>query len=43
MKFYRLSGVTFYDCIDTIYQFIKLFLDDKMSIFDEYGAFNNEY
>ena len=39
MKFYRLSGATFYDCINTIYQFIKPFLDNKMSIFDEYGAF----
>ena len=25
---------------NTIYQFIKPFLDDKMSIFEEYGAFN---
>ena len=24
----------------TIYQFIKPFLDNKMSIFEEYGAFN---
>ena len=38
MKFYRLSGATIYDCI-TIYQFIKPFLDNKMSIFEEYGAF----
>ena len=37
MKFYRLSGVTFYDCIYTIYQFSKLFLENKMSIFEEYG------
>ena len=35
----RLSGATFYDCINTIYQFIKHFLDNKMSIFEEYGAF----
>ena len=26
--------------IDTIYQFIKLFLDKQMSIFEEYGVFN---
>ena len=38
-EFYRLSGATFYDCINTIYQFIKSFLDIKMSIFEEYGAF----
>ena len=31
LKFYRLSGVTFYDCVNTIYQFIKLFLDTKIS------------
>ena len=43
MKFYRLSGATFYDCINTIYQFIKPFLDDKMSIFEEYGAFKLEW
>ena len=41
MKFYRLSDVTFYDHINYIYQFIKLFLDKKkMTIFEEYGAFN---
>ena len=28
-----------FDCINTIYQFIKLFLDNKMSIFEGYGAF----
>ena len=39
LKFYRLSAATFYDCINTIYQFIKPFLDNKMSIFEEYGAF----
>ena len=39
MKFYRLPGATFYDCINTIYQFIKPFLDNKMSIFERYGAF----
>ena len=43
LKFYRLSGATFYDCINTIiymYQFIKPFLDNKMSIFEEYRAFS---
>ena len=39
LKFYKLSGATFYDCINTIYQFIKPFLDNKMSMFEEYGAF----
>ena len=39
MKFYRLSGATFYDCIYTIYEFIKPFSDNKISIFEEYGAF----
>ena len=39
LKFYRLSGATFYDCINSIYQFIKPFLDNKMSVFEEYGAF----
>ena len=38
MKFYRLSGATFYDCINTIYQFIKSSLDYKISTFEEYGA-----
>ena len=28
MKFYRLSSATFYDCINTMYQFIKPFLDN---------------
>ena len=41
MKFYRLSDATFYDCINTIYYFIKHFLDKKkMSTFEEYGAFD---
>ena len=35
-----LQASTFYDCINTIYQFMKTFLDNKMSIFEEYGAFN---
>ena len=39
MKFYRLSDATFYDRINTKYQLIKPFLDKKMSIFEEYGAF----
>ena len=39
LKFYRLSGAKFYDCISTIYQFTKPFLDNKMSIFEEYGTF----
>ena len=29
MKFYRLSDATFYDRINTTYQFIKPFLDKK--------------
>ena len=29
LKFYRLSDAAFYDHIDTIYQFIKSFLDKK--------------
>ena len=41
LKFYRLSGATFYDCINTLYQFIKPVLDNKMSIFEEYGAFKS--
>ena len=40
LKFYWLSGATFYDRINTIHQFIKPFFDNKMSIFEEYGAFN---
>ena len=42
LKFYRLLSATCYDCINTIYQFSKSFLDDKMSIFDEYEAFHHE-
>ena len=41
-KIFRLSDATFYDCINTIYQFIKHFLQNKMSTFEEYGAFNTE-
>ena len=42
LKNERLSEIaTLYDRINTIlYQFIKPFLDKKMSIFEEYGAFN---
>ena len=43
LKFYRLSSATFYGCINTIHQFIKPFLDNKMSIFEEYGAFNDKH
>ena len=39
MKFYKLSGAKFYDCINSIYQFIKPYLDGKMSIFVKCGAF----
>ena len=38
MTFYRLSDATFYDHINTIYQFIKPFLDNEMSICEEYRA-----
>ena len=38
-EIYRLSNASFYNCINTIYQFSKPFLDNKMSIFEEYGAF----
>ena len=41
LKFYRLSDASFYDHINTIYQFGKPFLDKKMSIFEEYGALKN--
>ena len=37
--FYRLSGATFYDCINSIHTFINSFWDNKMSIFEEHGAF----
>ena len=40
LTFYMLSDATFYDHINTIYQFIKPFLDKKISIFEEYGALN---
>ena len=28
------------DCINTMYNFVKAFLDNEMSIFEEFGAFN---
>ena len=40
LKFYSLSDITFSDRINTIYEFIFYFFDNKMSIFEEYGAFN---
>ena len=33
LKFYRLLGATFSDCINTIYQFIKTFLGKKKCLF----------
>ena len=39
LKFYKQSGATFYDCFNTIYQFVKPFLENKMSVLEEYGAF----
>ena len=42
LKFNRLSGATFYYSIDTLYRFIKPFSDNKMSIFEEYGAFKGK-
>ena len=41
LKFYSLSDAILYDCISTINQFIKPFLDNKMSTFEDYGAFNH--
>ena len=38
LKSYRLSVTTFYDCINTIYQIIKPFFDNEMSISEEYGV-----
>ena len=37
----RLSRATFYDCLNTIYQFIKSFLENEMSVFKEYGSFEH--
>ena len=44
-KFYMMSDATFYDRINTIYQFIKPFLNKikQMSIFEEYGAFKGTW
>ena len=42
-EIFRLSDATFYDCINTIYQLIKSFLDNKMSVFEEYGAFKGTW
>ena len=42
MKFYRLSGAKLYYCIHTIYQFIKPYLDNKMSILEKYEALINK-
>ena len=39
LNFNSLLDATFYDCLNTIYQFIKPFLINKISIFEEYGAF----
>ena len=39
LKFYRLSGAIISDCINTTYQFIKPLLDNKLSIFEDYGDF----
>ena len=36
----RLSDATIYDRIYSKYEFIKPFLDSKMSRFQEYGSFN---
>ena len=39
---YIYKSVFFYDRINTIYQFIKPFLGNKMSIFEEYRAFKEK-
>ena len=41
LKCYMLSGATFYDYINTIYQFIKSILDNKMTVFEEYEPFKS--
>ena len=43
MKFYRVLGATFYDCIITIYQFIKPLLNNKTTIFQENGDFKPHF
>ena len=37
--YYRLSDATFYDCINTKYQYIKPSWTTKMYIFEKYEAF----
>ena len=43
LKFYMLLDATFSDHINTTCQFIKSFLDKKMTIFKGNGAFKVEY
>ena len=50
LKFHRLSGATFYDCINTICHFIKSFLDDKCLVLrnmepliEPFGKFSVSY
>ena len=43
MKFYRLSDAAFYDHIDTIYQFIKPFLDKKCLFLRDMEPLNGEH
>ena len=38
-EFSKLPGATFYDCINTTYRIVKSFLDNKMSIFEEFRDF----
>ena len=42
LKFYRLSDATFYDCINNVYIILLNFSWIKISIFEEYGAFNDD-
>ena len=42
-EFYMLSCATFYDCTNSIYQFIKPFLDNKMFTFEAYGGIKSNY
>ena len=43
MKFYRLSDATIYDQINTIYQFIKPFLDKKCLFLSNMEPLNNNH
>ena len=43
LNLYRLSDATFYDRINTIYQFVKPFLDKKYLLSRKYGAFNEKF